>query len=155
MRWYALDVDFEMYGKDLIESAILSTKIIRLLGKPNPSGFAYELFLDEKGEKISKSKGNGVTIDQWLEYASPQSLSLYMYQNPKRAKKLYREVVPKAMDEYLEFIEKGKNQSDLEKLMNPVWHVHNGTIPNEKIIMSFSMLLNLVETSNAACFNQI
>ena len=149
MRWYALDVDFEMYGKDLIESAILSTKIIRLLGKPNPSGFAYELFLDEKGEKISKSKGNGVTIDQWLEYASPQSLSLYMYQNPKRAKKLYREVVPKAMDEYLEFIEKGKNQSDLEKLMNPVWHVHNGTIPNEKIIMSFSMLLNLVETSNA------
>ncbi|MDA9751741.1 lysine--tRNA ligase [Candidatus Pelagibacter sp.] len=149
MRWYALDVDFEMYGKDLIESAILSTKIIRLLGKPNPSGFAYELFLDEKGEKISKSKGNGVTIDQWLEYASPQSLSLYMYQNPKRAKKLYREVVPKAMDEYLDFIEKGKNQSDLEKLMNPVWHVHNGTIPNEKIIMSFSMLLNLVETSNA------
>ena len=149
MRWYALDVDFEMYGKDLIESAILSTKIIRLLGKPNPSGFAYELFLDEKGEKISKSKGNGVTIDQWLEYASPQSLSLYMYQNPKRAKKLYREVVPKAMDEYLEFIEKGKIQSDLEKLMNPVWHVHNGTIPNEKIIMSFSMLLNLVETSNA------
>ncbi len=149
MRWYALDVDFEMYGKDLIESAILSTKIIRLLGKPNPSGFAYELFLDEKGEKISKSKGNGVTIDQWLDYASPQSLSLYMYQNPKRAKKLYREVVPKAMDEYLEFIEKGKNQSDLEKLMNPVWHVHNGTIPNEKIIMSFSMLLNLVETSNA------
>ena len=125
MRWYALDVDFEMYGKDLIESAILSTKIIRLLGKPNPSGFAYELFLDEKGEKISKSKGNGVTIDQWLEYASPQSLSLYMYQNPKRAKKLYREVVPKAMDEYLEYIEKVKNQSDLEKLLNPVWHVHN------------------------------
>ena len=102
-----------------------------------------------EGEKISKSKGNGVTIDQWLEYASPESLSLYMYQNPKRAKKLYREVVPKAMDEYLDFIEKGKNQSDLEKLMNPVWHVHNGKIPNEKIIMSFSMLLNLVETSNA------
>ena len=89
MRWYALDVDFEMYGKDLIESAILSTKIIKLIGKKNPSGFAYELFLDEKGEKISKSKGNGITIDQWLEYASPESLSLYMYQNPKRAKKLY------------------------------------------------------------------
>ncbi len=87
MRWYALDVDFEMYGKDLIESAILSTKIIKLLGKSNPSGFAYELFLDEKGEKISKSKGNGITIDEWLDYASPESLSLYMYQNPKRAKK--------------------------------------------------------------------
>ena len=145
MRWYALDVDFEMYGKDLIESAILSTKIIRLLGKPNPSGFAYELFLDEKGEKISKSKGNGITIDEWLEYASPES----MYQNPKRAKKLYREIVPKAVDEYLNFVEKGKNQNELEKLMNPVWHVHNGKIPTENQIMSFSMLLNLVETSNA------
>jgi len=149
MRWYALDVDFEMYGKDLIESAILSTKIIKLLGKNNPSGFAYELFLDEKGEKISKSKGNGITIDEWLEYASPESLSLFMYQNPKRAKKLYREIVPKAVDEYLEFIEKSKTQNKLQLLMNPVWHVHNGKMPKEEMVMSFSMLLNLVETSNA------
>ena len=149
MRWYALDVDFEMYGKDLIESAILSTKIIKLLGKNNPSGFAYELFLDEKGEKISKSKGNGITIDEWLEYASPESLSLFMYQNPKRAKKLYREIVPKAVDEYLEFIEKSKTQNELQLLMNPVWHVHNGKMPKEEMVMSFSMLLNLVETSNA------
>ncbi len=149
MRWYALDVDFEMYGKDLIESAILSTKIINLIGKKNPSGFAYELFLDEKGEKISKSKGNGITIDQWLQYASPESLSLYMYQNPKRAKKLYKEIVPKAVDEYLEFIQKAKQQDELQLLMNPVWHVHNGEIPKENSIMSFSMLLNLVETSNA------
>ena len=149
MRWYALDIDFEMYGKDLIESAILSTKIIKLIGKNNPSGFAYELFLDEKGEKISKSKGNGITIDQWLEYASPESLSLYMYQNPKRAKKLYKEIVPKAVDEYLDFIEKAKKQDELQILMNPVWHVHNGEIPVENSIMSFSMLLNLVETSNA------
>jgi lysyl-tRNA synthetase class 1 len=149
MRWYALDVDFEMYGKDLIESAILSSKIIKVLGKKNPSGFAYELFLDEKGEKISKSRGNGITIDQWLEYASPESLSLYMYQNPKRAKKLYSEIVPKAVDEYLDFIEKGKTQNELQLLMNPVWHVHNGKMPKEEIIMTFSMLLNLVETSNA------
>ena len=149
MRWYALDVDFEMYGKDLIESAILSTKIIKLLGKNNPSGFAYELFLDEKGEKISKSKGNGITIDEWLEYASPESLSLFMYQNPKRAKKLYKEIVPKAVDEYLEFIEKSKTQNELQLLMNPVWHVHNGKMPKEEMVMSFSMLLNLVETSNA------
>ena len=149
MRWYALDIDFEMYGKDLIESAILSTKIIKLIGKTNPSGFAYELFLDEKGEKISKSKGNGITIDQWLEYASPESLSLYMYQNPKRAKKLYKEIVPKAVDEYLDFIEKAKSQDELQILMNPVWHVHNSEIPKENMIMSFSMLLNLVETSNA------
>ena len=149
MRWYALDIDFEMYGKDLIESAILSSKIIKLIGKINPSGFAYELFLDEKGEKISKSKGNGITIDQWLEYASPESLSLYMYQNPKRAKKLYKEIVPKAVDEYLDFIEKAKTQNELQLLMNPVWHVHNSEVPKENMIMSFSMLLNLVETSNA------
>ena len=149
MRWFALDVDFEMYGKDLIESAILSTKIIKLMGKNNPSGFAYELFLDDKGEKISKSKGNGITIDQWLEYASPESLSLFMYQNPKRAKKLYKEIVPKAVDEYLDFIEKGKTQNELQLLMNPVWHVHNGKMPKEEIIMTFSMLLNLVQASNA------
>ena len=149
MRWFTFDVDFEMYGKDLTESAILSSKICRILGKSPPNGFAYELFLDEKGEKISKSKGNGVTIDEWLEYASPQSLSLYMYQNPKRAKKLYKEVVPKAVDEYLDFIEKGKTQNELQQLMNPVWHVHNGSIPEENTIMTFSMLLNLVETSNA------
>ncbi|MDC1159778.1 lysine--tRNA ligase [Candidatus Pelagibacter sp.] len=149
MRWYALDIDFEMYGKDLIESAILSSKIIKLIGKENPSGFAYELFLDEKGEKISKSKGNGITIDQWLEYASPESLSLYMYQNPKRAKKLYKEIVPKTVDEYLDFMQKAKTQNELQLLMNPTWHVHNGNIPKEEIIMSFSMLLNLVEASNA------
>ncbi len=149
MRWYALDIDFEMYGKDLIESAILSSKIIKLIGKTKPSGFAYELFLDEKGEKISKSKGNGITINQWLKYASPESLSLYMYQNPKRAKKLYNEIVPKAVDEYLDFIAKAKTQNELQLLMNPVWHVHNSNIPKENMIMSFSMLLNLVETSNA------
>ena len=149
MRWYALDIDFEMYGKDLIESAILSSKIIKLIGKASPSGFAYELFLDEKGEKISKSKGNGITIEQWLEYASPESLSLYMYQNPKRAKKLYKEIVPKTVDEYLDFMEKAKTQNELQLLMNPAWHVHNGKVPKEEIIMSFSMLLNLVETSNA------
>ena len=149
MRWYALDVDFEMYGKDLIESAILSTKIIKLLGKSNPSGFAYELFLDEKGEKISKSKGNGITIDEWLKYASPESLSLFMYQNPKRAKKLYKEIAPKAVDEYLDFIEKGKTQNELQLLLNPVWHVHDGLMPKENMIMTFSMLLNLVEASNA------
>jgi len=149
MRWYALDVDFEMYGKDLIESAILSTKIIKLMGKNNPSGFAYELFLDEKGEKISKSKGNGITIEEWLKYASPESLSLYMYQNPKRAKKLYADVVPKAVDEYLACIDKFAEQDIQHRLLNPVWHVHNGNPPKEKSIMPFSVLLNLVGTSNA------
>ena len=149
MRWFTFDVDFEMYGKDLTESAILSNKICRTLGKKPPNGFAYELFLDEKGEKISKSKGNGITIEQWLRYASPESLSLYMYQNPTRAKKLYSEVVPKAVDEYLSLIEIFPKQKPAEKLLNPVWHVHEGSHPKEKIVMTFSMLLNLVGSSNA------
>jgi lysyl-tRNA synthetase class 1 len=149
MRWFTFDVDFEMYGKDLTESAILSKKICKILGKRPPNGFVYELFLDEKGEKISKSKGNGITIDQWLRYASPESLSLYMYQNPTRAKKLYSDVVPKAVDEYLSLIETFPKQEIKEQLSNPVWHVHNGNPPKEKIVMSFSMLLNLVGSSNA------
>jgi len=149
MRWYAFEVDYEMYGKDLIESAILSSKICKILGKKSPNGFAYEMFLDEKGEKISKSKGNGITIEQWLQYASPESLSLYMYQNPKRAKKLYTDVVPKAVDEYLTCIDKFIEQDEKQKLLNPVWHVHNGNPPKEKLIMPFSVLLNLVGASNA------
>jgi len=149
MRWYAFDVDYEMYGKDLIESATLSSKICEILGKKSPNGFAYEMFLDEKGEKISKSKGNGITIDQWLKYASPESLSLYMYQNPKRAKKLYADVVPKAVDEYLTSIDKFSEQDNKQKILNPAWHIHNGNPPKEKSIMPFSVLLNLVGTSNA------
>ena len=150
MRWYALDVDYEMYGKDLIESAIISSKICKILGKESPNGFPYELFLDEKGEKISKSKGNGITIEDWLKYATPESLSLFMYQNPKRAKKLYFDIVPKAVDEYLDFIEKYKTQDISQRLLNPVWHVHNSKPPSENFIMSFSVLLNLVGTSNAS-----
>ena len=149
MRWFTFDVDFEMYGKDLTESAILSSKICRALGKNPPNGFSYELFLDEKGEKISKSKGNGISIEQWLRYASPESLSLYMYPNPKRAKKLYFEVVPKTVDEYLTYIEKFPSQPLKDQISNPVWHVHNGTPPQEKVVMPFSMLLNLVGSSNA------
>ena len=149
MRWFTFDVDFEMYGKDLTESAILSNKICKALGKTPPNGFAYELFLDEKGEKISKSKGNGISIEQWLRYASPESLSLYMYPNPKRAKKLYSEIVPKTVDEYLSLIEKYPNQKAKDQIINPVWHVHNGNPPKEKIVMPFSMLLNLVGSSNA------
>ena len=149
MRWFTFDVDFEMYGKDLTESAILSSKICQTLGKSPPNGFAYELFLDEKGEKISKSKGNGISIEQWLRYASPESLALYMYPNPKRAKKLFSEVVPKTVDDYLSFIEKYPTQEKKDQIQNPVWHVHNGEPPQEKIIMPFSMLLNLVGSSNA------
>ncbi len=149
MRWFTFEVDFEMYGKDLMESAILSNKICKILGKSPPNGFAYELFLDEKGEKISKSKGNGVSIEEWLRYASPESLSMYMYPNPRRAKKLYSEIVPKTVDEYLSNIEKYPIQELKDQILNPVWHIHNGNPPKEKIIMPFSMLLNLVGSSNA------
>jgi len=149
MRWFTFDVDFEMYGKDLTESAILSNKICRSLGKIPPNGFAYELFLDDKGEKISKSKGNGISIEQWLRYASPESLALYMYPNPKRAKKLYAEIVPKTVDEYLSLIDKHSKQKINDQILNPVWHIHNGKPPEEQIIMPFSMLLNLVGSSNA------
>ena len=149
MRWSALKVDFEMYGKDLIPSAELSAKICKILGSSPPNGFAYELFLDEKGEKISKSKGNGVTIEEWLKYATQESLALYMYQNPQRAKKLYPQVIPKAVDEYLTFLEKFEYQDVKEQLGNPVWHVHNGNPPKEKNVISFGVLLNLVSASNA------
>ena len=149
MRWSALKVDFEMYGKDLIPSAELSVKICKILGSSPPNGFAYELFLDEKGEKISKSKGNGITIEDWLKYATQESLALYMYQNPQRAKKLYPQVIPKAVDEYLAFLEKFEQQEVKEKLGNPVWHVHNGQPPKEKNVISFGVLLNLVSASNA------
>ena len=149
MRWHALEVDFEMYGKDLIPSAELSYEICKVLGHKPPSGFYYELFLDEKGEKISKSKGNGISIEDWLKYASPESLALYMYQNPQRAKKLYPQVIPKAVDEYLSFLDKFSEQPMKEQLGNPVWHVHNGSPPKEKNVITFGVLLNLVSASNA------
>ncbi len=149
MRWHALQVDFEMYGKDLIPSAELSEKICKILGHTPPNGFYYELFLDEKGEKISKSKGNGISIEDWLTYASPESLSLYMFQNPQRAKKLYPQVIPKAVDEYLSFLDKFQEQPMKEQLGNPVWHIHNGNPPKEKTIITFGVLLNLVSASNA------
>ena len=149
MRWYALDVDFEMYGKDLIESAILSTKIIKTLGKSNPSGFAYELFLDEKGEKISKSKGNGVTIDEWLNYASPESLALYMFQKPKSAKKLHFDVIPKTVDDYLSHYNSYSSLDKNKQYDNPIWHIHSGKPKEFKSEINFNTLTNLVNVSNS------
>ncbi|MEH6403994.1 MAG: lysine--tRNA ligase [Sneathiella sp.] len=149
MRWYALDVDYEMAGKDLIESVTLSSKIVRVLGKRPPEGFNYELFLDEDGKKISKSKGNGITIEEWLTYASPESLSLYMYQNPKKAKRLHFDVIPKAVDEYFQFAEKYQDQEAKQRYANPVWHIHAGNPPKDGMPISFGMLLNLAAVVNA------
>ncbi|CEJ15704.1 Lysine--tRNA ligase [bacterium YEK0313] len=149
MRWTALGIDYEMAGKDLIDSVTQSSKICRALGGTPPEGFNYELFLDEKGQKISKSKGNGLTIEEWLTYASPESLSLFMYQQPKSAKRLFFDVIPRNADDYLTFVEKYPGQDDKARLMNPAWHIHAGNPPVVDVPISFSMLMNLVSVSNA------
>ena len=150
MRWVALGVDYEMAGKDLIDSVKLSGEICRALGGQPPEGFNYELFLDEKGQKISKSKGNGLTIEEWLRYASPESLSLFMYREPKSAKRLYFDVIPRQVDDYQQFLEGYPRQQDWkQKLGNPVWHIHSGNPPAADMPISFSMLLTLVSSSNA------
>jgi lysyl-tRNA synthetase class 1 len=149
MRWTALGVDYEMAGKDLIDSVTLSSRICKALGGAPPEGFNYELFLDDKGEKISKSKGNGLTIDEWLKYASPESLSLFMYQKPKTAKRLYFDVIPRAVDEYLQLLAAYPRQDGKAKLDNAVWHVHSGNPPAAEVPLTFVLLLNLVAASNA------
>ncbi len=149
LRWTALSVDYEMAGKDLIDSVTLSSRVCRALGGTPPEGFNYELFLDEKGEKISKSRGNGLTIEEWLTYASPESLSLFMFQKPRAAKRLYFDVIPRNVDEYLQLLAAYPRQDAKARLDNPVWHVHAGNPPAAELPISFGLLLNLVAASNA------
>ncbi|MBV9261154.1 MAG: lysine--tRNA ligase, partial [Pseudolabrys sp.] len=149
MRWFALSVDYEMAGKDLIDSVKLSGEICRALGGTPPEGFNYELFLDEKGQKISKSKGNGLTIEEWLRYAAPESLSLFMYREPKAAKRLYFDVIPRNVDDYFQFLDGFPRQTPQQQLANPVWHIHSGKPPKVDMPLTFQMLLTLVSSSNA------
>jgi lysyl-tRNA synthetase class 1 len=149
MRWAALEVDYEMAGKDLIDSVRLSSRIAKVLGHVPPEGFSYELFLDENGEKISKSRGNGITIEEWLRYASPQSLQLFMYQSPRKAKRLYFDIIPKHVDDYLSHLGKFAEQEAADRLTNPVWHIHSGIVPRADVPISFAILLNLVSASNS------
>jgi lysyl-tRNA synthetase class 1 len=149
MRWVALGIDYEMAGKDLIDSVKLSSEICRALGANPPDGFNYELFLDDKGQKISKSKGNGLTIDEWLRYASPESLSLFMYREPKAAKRLYFDVIPRHVDEYQQHLDAYQRQDGKQRLANPVWHIHSGNPPKLDMPITFAMLLTLVSSSNA------
>ncbi|MBL1405127.1 MAG: lysine--tRNA ligase [Rhizobiales bacterium] len=149
MRWAGLSVDFEMYGKDHHLNSKVYSRICSILGARPPEQFCYELFLDENGEKISKSKGNGITIEQWLTYAPSESLSLFMYQKPKTAKRLHFDVIPRQVDEYFQHLAAYEGQSIEQRLQNPVWHVHNGNPPKANMPISFSMLLNLVSASNA------
>jgi lysyl-tRNA synthetase class 1 len=149
MRWVALGVDYEMSGKDLIDSVKLSSKITQALGAKPPENLTYELFLDEQGQKISKSKGNGLSMEEWLSYAPRESLSYYMFQAPQRAKRLYFDVIPKAMDEYLQLLKKYPEQSAVEQKNNPIWHIHGGAPPRADTDISFALLLNLAGACNA------
>jgi lysyl-tRNA synthetase class 1 len=144
MRWVALGVDYEMAGKDLIDSVIQSSKIARVLGARPPEGFNYEMFLDENGEKISKSKGNGLSIEQWLTYGPPESLAFYIYREPKKAKQLGFSIIPRAIDEYQQFLATYPAQEWDKRLGNPVHHVHAGKVPPTRMPLTFGLLLNLV-----------
>jgi lysyl-tRNA synthetase class 1 len=149
MRWVALGVDYEMSGKDLIDSVTVSSRICRILGGVPPEGFAYELFLDEHGHKISKSKGNGITVEEWLTYGTKDSLKLYMFQAPRKAKRLYLDVIPRHVDDYFGLLERYLGQTPQERLHNPVWHIHDGDPPRYRLPISFAMLLNLASVVNA------
>ena len=149
MRWAALDVDYEMSGKDLIDSLTLAGKICRILGGKPPAGFSYELFLDDNGEKISKSKGNGLTVDEWLRYAPPESLAYFMFQKPKTAKRLYFDVIPRQVDEYSRMLEAYETQERAKQIDNPVWFIHAETPPAERAHLSFNILLNLASVCHS------
>ena len=149
MRWAALLVDYEMSGKDLIDSVRLSSRICQILGGKPPEGFTYELFLDENGEKISKSRGNGLSVDEWLEYATPESLALYMYNSPKKAKRLYFDAIPRYVDDYLTHLDNFETQDGVAQLENPAWHIHNGVPPSAEGHITFGLLLNLVSVCNS------
>ncbi|MDO9336864.1 MAG: lysine--tRNA ligase [Caulobacter sp.] len=149
LRWTALGIDYEMSGKDLIDSVKASNQICKALGGTPPEGFNYELFLDETGQKISKTKGNGLTMDEWLAFGTPESLAYYIFQSPKSAKRLHRDVVPKAADEYLQQLDAYQRQEPAQQINNPVWHIHGGRVPQEGSPVSFSLLLNLVSAADA------
>jgi lysyl-tRNA synthetase class 1 len=149
MRWVALDVDYEMSGKDLIDSVKLSSRICKVLGGRPPEGFTYELFLDEAGEKISKSRGNGLTVEEWLRYAPDESLQLYMFNSPKKAKRLYFDVIPRHVDDYLTFLGKFADEEEAKRLENPAWHIHGGKPPGPEAHVTFGLLLNLASACNS------
>ena len=149
MRWYVLNVDYEMSGKDLIPSYQLASRICRIMGGVPPMNLTYELFLDEQGQKISKSKGNGLAVEDWLRYAPPETLSLFMYQKPKAAKRLYFDVIPRTVDDYLSFLDKYVGEDDGRRLNNPVWHIHLGHPPAPESGLSYNILLNLASVCHA------
>ncbi len=154
-RWAALGVDFEMYGKEHATNEKIYDAICRTLGARPPNHFSYELFLDDQGQKISKSSGNGVSIDEWLSYAATESLSYFMYQKPKTAKRMFFDVIPKAVYEYHQQLRAYPEQDAKGKLNNPVWHIHGGDVPESNLMVPFAMLLNLASVSSAEDKDQL
>ncbi len=150
MRWAALGVDYEMAGKDLIDSVKVSSQVCKVLGGIPPEGFNYELFLDEQGQKISKSKGNGLTMEDWLRYGAPESLAYYMFQSPKSAKKLYFDVIPRATDEFFQQLDAFRKQEEAKQIENPVWFVLRGETAIKSPPVTFGLMLNLVSVANAS-----
>ncbi|MFT4091405.1 MAG: lysine--tRNA ligase [Asticcacaulis sp.] len=150
MRWAALGVDYEMAGKDLIDSVKVSSQVCKVLGGTPPEGFNYELFLDEAGQKISKSKGNGLTMEDWLRYGAPESLAYYMFQSPKSAKKLYFDVIPRATDEFFQQLDAFPAQEPAKQIENPVWFVLRGETAQKSPPVTFGLMLNLVSAANAS-----
>ncbi|MEO1493503.1 MAG: lysine--tRNA ligase [Pseudomonadota bacterium] len=148
-RWAALGVDFEMFGKDHSSNAPVYDRICRILGVPAPEHYVYELFLDGDGQKISKSKGNGLTIDEWLTYASPESLAYFMYMKPRTAKRLHWDVIPRAVDEYHQHLRAYADQDADKRLANPAFHIHGHNVPASDMAVPFSMLLNLASAASA------
>jgi lysyl-tRNA synthetase class 1 len=148
-RWAALGVDFEMYGKEHATNTAIYDRICEILGGKKPAHFSYELFLDENGQKISKSSGNGISIDQWLSYASTESLSYFMYLKPKTAKRMHFDVIPKAVDEYHQQLRAYAGQDTAARLNNPVFHIHGHNVPASDMVVPFAMLLNLASVSGA------
>ena len=156
MRWSALDVDFEMYGKDHLANGPIYTKISEIIGGTSPHQSFFELFLDADGKKISKSKGNGLSMDEWLRYGNNESLALFIYQSPKKAKKLYFDIIPKSVDEYLTFLKKYHSEEDqAKKFANPVFHIHDGNPPVFNSSVTYSLLLNLISACNCDDANVI
>lgn len=149
LHWYVLDTDYEMAGEDLISSRDMACQILKVMGKEPPAGFHYKLFLDEQNQKISKSKGNGLSIEQWLQYAPHESLAYYMYLRPTSGKKLYFDVIPKAVDEYIQFVKSLPTQTPEQKYQNAAWFIHGDDVAKQQTPVSFALLLNLASASNA------
>ena len=149
MRWAALGIDYEMHGKDLIESQQISSKVCRILGVEPPLTYFYELFLDAEGQKISKSKGNGLSMEDFLSYTIPPALEHFMFGSPRSASRLHHGVIGRSTDDYLKALKAYPALGDRQRLDSPVWHIHRGNPPIHETDISYGLLINLATVTAA------